>query len=67
MLLKVHLKFNLCCFQVLIVCIFFPSSSTENEMNGMTVKDLEKEKMTVGRMCFELKAKRQVTRNTINI
>ncbi|XP_063323821.1 signal transducer and activator of transcription 1a isoform X1 [Pelmatolapia mariae] len=31
----------------------------ENEMNGMTVKELEKEKMTVGRMCFELKAKRQ--------
>lgn len=36
-------------------------------MNGMTVKELEKEKMTVGRMCFELKAKRQVTRNTTNI
>ncbi|XP_030604228.1 signal transducer and activator of transcription 1a isoform X3 [Archocentrus centrarchus] len=31
----------------------------ENEMNGMTAKELEKEKMTVGRMCFELKAKRQ--------
>lgn len=30
-------------------------------MNGMTPKELEKEKMTVGRMCFELKAKRQVT------
>ncbi|XP_041821896.1 signal transducer and activator of transcription 1a isoform X2 [Chelmon rostratus] len=31
----------------------------ENEMNGMTPKELEKEKMMVGRMCFELKAKRQ--------
>ncbi|XP_027147461.1 signal transducer and activator of transcription 1a isoform X5 [Larimichthys crocea] len=31
----------------------------ENEINGMTQKELEKEKMTVGRMCFELKAKRQ--------
>ncbi|XP_037617368.1 signal transducer and activator of transcription 1a isoform X3 [Sebastes umbrosus] len=31
----------------------------ENEPNGMTPKELEKEKMTVGRMCFELKAKRQ--------
>ncbi|XP_038571493.1 signal transducer and activator of transcription 1a isoform X5 [Micropterus salmoides] len=31
----------------------------ENEMNGMTPKELEKEKMTVGRMGFELKAKRQ--------
>ncbi|TDG96385.1 hypothetical protein EPR50_G00241160 [Perca flavescens] len=33
--------------------------SRENEMNSMTPKELEKEKMTVGRMCFELKAKRQ--------
>uniref|UniRef100_A0A8C4GHA3 Signal transducer and activator of transcription n=1 Tax=Dicentrarchus labrax TaxID=13489 RepID=A0A8C4GHA3_DICLA len=31
----------------------------ENEMNGMTPKELEKEKMTVGRMGFELRAKRQ--------
>nr|XP_046238724.1 signal transducer and activator of transcription 1a isoform X2 [Scatophagus argus] len=31
----------------------------ENEMNGMTPKELEKEKMTLARMCFELKAKRQ--------
>ncbi|XP_054479486.1 signal transducer and activator of transcription 1a [Anoplopoma fimbria] len=31
----------------------------ENEMNGMTPKELEKEKLTVGRMCLELKAKRQ--------
>ncbi|CAJ1087652.1 signal transducer and activator of transcription 1a isoform X1 [Xyrichtys novacula] len=31
----------------------------ENEMNGMTAKELEKEKMVVGRMCFDLKAKRQ--------
>ncbi|XP_047432793.1 signal transducer and activator of transcription 1a isoform X1 [Mugil cephalus] len=31
----------------------------ENEMNGMTAKELEKEKMTVVRMCLELKAKRQ--------
>uniref|UniRef100_A0A671XHX2 Signal transducer and activator of transcription n=1 Tax=Sparus aurata TaxID=8175 RepID=A0A671XHX2_SPAAU len=31
----------------------------ENEMNGMTPKELEKEKMMVGRMCFDLKAKRQ--------
>lgn len=36
--------------------------SLENEINGMTQKELEKEKMTVGRMCFELKAKRQVSR-----
>ncbi|XP_070786652.1 signal transducer and activator of transcription 1a isoform X3 [Enoplosus armatus] len=31
----------------------------ENEMNGMTPKELEKERMTVGRMGFDLKAKRQ--------
>ncbi|XP_008303803.1 signal transducer and activator of transcription 1a isoform X3 [Stegastes partitus] len=31
----------------------------ENEMNGMTPKELEKEKLTIGRMCMELKAKRQ--------
>uniref|UniRef100_A0A7N6B2E4 Signal transducer and activator of transcription n=1 Tax=Anabas testudineus TaxID=64144 RepID=A0A7N6B2E4_ANATE len=31
----------------------------ENEMNGMTPKELEKEKMLIGRMCLELKAKRQ--------
>ncbi|KAM3585697.1 uncharacterized protein V6R79_024801 [Siganus canaliculatus] len=31
----------------------------ENEMNGMTPKELEKEKLTVGRMCIDLKAKRQ--------
>uniref|UniRef100_H3C088 Signal transducer and activator of transcription n=1 Tax=Tetraodon nigroviridis TaxID=99883 RepID=H3C088_TETNG len=31
----------------------------ENEMNGMTAKELEKEKLTVNRMCLELKAKRQ--------
>ncbi|KAI3366155.1 hypothetical protein L3Q82_009976, partial [Scortum barcoo] len=31
----------------------------ENEMNGMTAKELEKEKLMVGRMCFDLKAKRQ--------
>lgn len=31
-------------------------------MNGMTPKELEKEKMMVGRMCFDLKAKRQVSR-----
>uniref|UniRef100_A0A4W6EVW1 Signal transducer and activator of transcription n=1 Tax=Lates calcarifer TaxID=8187 RepID=A0A4W6EVW1_LATCA len=31
----------------------------ENEMNGMTPKELEKEKMVIARMCFELKAKRQ--------
>ncbi|XP_041637862.1 signal transducer and activator of transcription 1a isoform X1 [Cheilinus undulatus] len=31
----------------------------ENEMNGMTPKELEKEKLLVGRMCLELKAKRQ--------
>lgn len=34
----------------------------ENEVNGMTVTELEKEKMTIARMCFELKAKRQVRR-----
>ncbi|XP_011604583.1 signal transducer and activator of transcription 1a isoform X2 [Takifugu rubripes] len=31
----------------------------ENEMNGMTPKELEQEKLTVNRMCLELKAKRQ--------
>ncbi|XP_060888332.1 signal transducer and activator of transcription 1a isoform X2 [Labrus mixtus] len=31
----------------------------ENEMNGMTHKELEKEKMMVSRMCLELKTKRQ--------
>ncbi|KAF6715474.1 Signal transducer and activator of transcription 1 [Oryzias melastigma] len=31
----------------------------ENEMNGMTVKELEKEKMGIARMGFELKSKRQ--------
>lgn len=31
-------------------------------MNGMTQKDLEREKLTVERMCLELKAKRQVSR-----
>ncbi|KAM9835813.1 signal transducer and activator of transcription 1a isoform 2-T3 [Aulostomus maculatus] len=31
----------------------------ENEMNSMTQKELEKEKLMIGRMCFELKAKRQ--------
>lgn len=36
--------------------------SVENEMNGMTQKDLEREKLTVERMCLELKAKRQVSR-----
>lgn len=38
--------------------------SAENEMNGMTAKELEKEKMTVVRMCLDLKAKRQVSRET---
>ncbi|XP_075333498.1 signal transducer and activator of transcription 1a isoform X2 [Odontesthes bonariensis] len=33
--------------------------SRENELNGMTAKELEKEKMMIGRMGFELKAKRQ--------
>lgn len=31
-------------------------------MNGMTAKELEREKLTVNRMCLELKAKRQVSR-----
>ncbi|XP_023819950.1 signal transducer and activator of transcription 1-alpha/beta isoform X1 [Oryzias latipes] len=31
----------------------------ENEMNGMTAKELEKEKMGIARMGFELKSKRQ--------
>ncbi|XP_028323647.1 signal transducer and activator of transcription 1a isoform X2 [Gouania willdenowi] len=31
----------------------------EMEMNGMTAKELEQEKVTIGRMCFELKARRQ--------
>lgn len=31
-------------------------------MNGMTAKELEKEKLTVNRMCLDLKAKRQVSR-----
>lgn len=30
-------------------------------MNGMTQKELEQEKLTVERMCLELKAKRQVS------
>ncbi|XP_028255514.1 signal transducer and activator of transcription 1a isoform X2 [Parambassis ranga] len=38
----------------------------ENEMNGMTPKELEKEKLTIGRMCFELKAKRQDVVNQLN-
>ncbi|XP_037331553.2 signal transducer and activator of transcription 1a isoform X2 [Pungitius pungitius] len=33
--------------------------SRENEVNGMTPKELEEEKIMVGRMCLELKAKRQ--------
>lgn len=35
----------------------------ENEINGMTAKELEQEKLTMNRMCLELKAKRQVSRN----
>lgn len=35
-------------------------------MNGMTPKELEKEKLMVGRMCFDLKAKRQVSRARLN-
>uniref|UniRef100_A0A665VUJ5 Signal transducer and activator of transcription n=1 Tax=Echeneis naucrates TaxID=173247 RepID=A0A665VUJ5_ECHNA len=31
----------------------------ENEMNGMTLKDLEKERLVISTMCYELKAKRQ--------
>ncbi|XP_028989913.1 signal transducer and activator of transcription 1a isoform X1 [Betta splendens] len=31
----------------------------ENEMNGMTPKELEKEKMQIGGMCLQLKSKRQ--------
>uniref|UniRef100_A0A7N8YBE0 Signal transducer and activator of transcription n=1 Tax=Mastacembelus armatus TaxID=205130 RepID=A0A7N8YBE0_9TELE len=31
----------------------------ENEMNGMTPKELEREKLDIGRMGFDLKAKRQ--------
>lgn len=31
-------------------------------MNGMTAKELEKEKMGIARMGFELKSKRQVSR-----
>ncbi|KAM9766412.1 signal transducer and activator of transcription 1a isoform 1-T2 [Menidia menidia] len=33
--------------------------SRENEVNGMTAKELEKEKMMIGRMYLELKTKRQ--------
>lgn len=33
--------------------------NTENEKNGMTAKELEKEKHNLSRMCLELKAKRQ--------
>lgn len=39
--------------------------SVENEMNSMTQKDLEREKLTVERMCLELKAKRQVSRQIV--
>lgn len=38
----------------------------ENEMNGMTPKELEKEKMQMGRMGFDLKAKRQVSGKRMN-
>ncbi|KAM7365767.1 hypothetical protein PAMP_016678 [Pampus punctatissimus] len=38
----------------------------ENEMNGMTAKELEKEKMFVARMCFELKGKRQDVVNQLS-
>ncbi|XP_034035108.1 signal transducer and activator of transcription 1-alpha/beta-like isoform X2 [Thalassophryne amazonica] len=31
----------------------------ENEVNGTTAMELQKEKLTIGRMCLELKAKRQ--------
>lgn len=33
--------------------------NTENEKNGMTQKELDREKMTLSRMCLDLKAKRQ--------
>lgn len=33
--------------------------NTENEKNGMTQKELEKEKLNLSRMCLDLKAKRQ--------
>uniref|UniRef100_A0A8C6U386 Signal transducer and activator of transcription n=1 Tax=Neogobius melanostomus TaxID=47308 RepID=A0A8C6U386_9GOBI len=33
--------------------------NTENEKNGMTPKELEREKLNIDRMCMELKAKRQ--------
>lgn len=36
-------------------------SPAENEMNGMTQKELEQEKLMVERNCLELKAKRQVS------
>lgn len=42
----------------------FTPDSSENEMNGMTAKELEKEKLAMGRMCLELKAKRQVSKQT---
>lgn len=40
----------------------FSPGSLENEMNGMTAKELEKEKLTIGRMGLDLKAKRQVSK-----
>ncbi|KAJ0062400.1 hypothetical protein NL108_011001 [Boleophthalmus pectinirostris] len=33
--------------------------NTENEKNGMTPKELEREKMNLSRMCLDVKAKRQ--------
>lgn len=36
-------------------------SPAENEMNGMTQKELEQEKLTLQRNCLELKSKRQVS------
>lgn len=33
--------------------------NTENEKNGMTQKELEREKLNLSRMCLDLKAKRQ--------
>lgn len=32
----------------------------ENDVNGMSVKELELEKLAINRMCLELKAKRHV-------
>lgn len=58
------LNVHLCLQEILHTASSRFTVSAENDMNGMTQKELEKEKMLLGRMCFELKAKRQVIYGT---